>query len=266
MPASSDAHWAAIYQPAARLGPPLFVDASIAAAYHAAITGHAARGLLLGVTPQLADFAADVTAVERNPTVIATRWPGDTPQRRALCADWRDMTFPPGTFTACIGDGSLNSLPDLGSITAILSRVAGFVAAGGPLVFRVYLTPEDCEPVGAVFEAARARRIASFGALKWRLAMALAHERRNPSMPVTEIRARFESEAPDRARFADETGLSREDLDTIDIYRDSAEVYCFPTGSELLRSLPAFVRFVEFAGSGSYELAERCPLAVLERV
>lgn len=266
MPASSDAHWAAIYQPAARLGPPLFVDSSIAAAYQAAINGRAARGLLLGVTPQLADFAADVTAVERNPTVIATRWPGDTPQHRAVCADWREMIFSPGSFTACIGDGSLNSLPDLDTVTAILSRVAGFIQPGGPLVFRVYLTPENCEPVGAVFEAARARRIASFGALKWRLAMALANERRNPSMPVVEIRARFEREVAARARFADETGLLLEDLDTIDIYRDSAEVYCFPTESELRRSLPACVRFLEFASSGSYELAERCPLVVLERV
>jgi hypothetical protein len=266
MPASSDAHWTAIYKPAARLGPPLFVDDSIAAAYQAAIAGRAARGLLLGVTPQLADFAADVTAVERNPTVIATRWPGDTPQRRSICADWRDMTFPPAAFTACIGDGSLNSLPDLSAVNAILARVAGFIETGGPMVFRVYLTPEECEPVDAVFAAARARQIVAFGALKWRLAMAIAHERRDCSMPVADIRDRFEREVPDRARFSDETGLSRQDLDTIDIYRDSAEIYCFPTESELRRALPATVRFVGFANSGSYELAERCPLAVLERV
>lgn len=266
MSSRSDAHWAAVYQPAPRLGPPLFVDGSIAAAYQDAIVGHTARGLLLGATPQLAGFAEDVTAVERNPSVIASRWPGDTPHRRVLCTDWRAMAFPPASFTTCIGDGSLNSLPSLAAVASVLDRVAGFVVPGARMAFRVYRTPDDCETVAAVFEAARDRRITSFGALKWRLAMAVAHERRNPVMPVADILDRFEQEVPDRARFVAETGISRQDIDTIDIYRGSTETYCFPTGGELLSALPASVRFVAFAASGSYELAERCPLAVLERV
>jgi len=266
MSSRSDAHWAAVYQPAPRLGPPLFVDDTIAAAYQGAIAGHRARGLLLGATPQLADFAEDVTAVERNPSVIASRWPGDTPHRRALCADWRDMAFPPASFTACIGDGSLNSLPSLAAVTTILDRVAGFVAPGGRMAFRVYRTPDDCETVAEVFQAARARRVISFGALKWRLAMAIAHERRDPVMPVAAIRDRFEREVTDRQRFVEESGMSRQDIDTIDIYRGSTETYCFPAGGELLAALPASVRFLAFSASGRYELAEHCPLAVLERV
>lgn len=266
MSSSSDAHWTAVYQPAPRLGPPLFVDASIAAAYRDAVAGHTTRGLLLGATPQLADFAEDVTAVERNPSVIATRWPGDTSHRRALCADWRDMTFAPASFTTCIGDGSLNSLPSLAAVTTILDRVAGFVATGARMAFRVYRTPDDCETVAEVFQAARARQVVSFGALKWRLAMAIAHERRDPIMPVAAIRDRFEREVTDRRRFVEESGLSAQDIDTIDIYRGSAETYCFPTGAELLAALPASVRFLAFAGSGRYELAEHCPLAVLERL
>lgn len=266
MSSGSDAHWAAVYQPAPRLGPPLFVDESIAAAYRDAVVGHAARGLLLGATPQLADFAADVTAVERNPSVIASRWPGDTRHRRALCADWRDMSFPSASFTTCIGDGSLNSLPSLEAVAAVLDRVAGFVVPGARMAFRVYRTPDDCETVAAVIAAARNRQIISFGALKWRLAMAIAHEHSDPVMPVGAIRDRFEREVADRERFATETGISRQDIDTIDIYRGSDETYCFPTGDELLAALPASVRFLTFAGSGSYELAEHCPLAVLERV
>jgi hypothetical protein len=265
MPSNSDTHWAAVYAPAPRLGPPLFVDSTIAAAYQAAVAGHTERGLLLGATPQLADFAADVTAVERNPSVIASRWPGDTEHRRAICADWRDMQFAAASFTSCIGDGSLNSLPSLADITAILARVALFVVPGGRMAFRVYRTPEPCESVAAVFASARTGRITSFGAFKWRLAMALVHERADPRMPVVDIRDRFEQEAPDRTDFAASSGIARIDVDTIDIYRGSAEIYCFPTGAELLGSLPPGLRFVEFAPSGSYELAEHCPLVILQR-
>ena len=84
-------------------------------------------------------------------------------------------------------------------------------------------------------------------------------------MPVIDIRDRFEQEAPDRADFAASSGIARVDVDTIDIYRGSAEIYCFPTGAELLGSLPPGLRFVEFAPSGSYELAEHCPLVILQR-
>jgi hypothetical protein len=96
--------------------------------------------------------------------------------------------------------------------------------------------------------------------------MALAHERADPRMPVVDIRDRLELEAPDRAEFAALSGIARVDIDTIDIYRGSAEIYCFPTGDELLGALPPALRLVEFAPSGSYELSEHCPLAILQRV
>lgn len=248
------------------MGAPLAVDDEIVAAYRAAITGRQGPALLLGVTPQLADIVPDLTAVERNPSVIASRWPGDTPQRRALLADWREMHFAPAAFALCIGDGSLNAMDSLGSVAAMLARLTTFLASGARLALRVYLTPDTVESVAAVFAAARARQISSFSALKWRLAMAMVQEQGDPSIAVRDIFTRFADGVADRGAFALETGMDRESIDAIDIYRESAEIYCFPTAAELRAAMPGDLEVVSFASSGRYELAERCPILVLDRV
>jgi hypothetical protein len=265
MSSSSDSHWAAVYRQGPRLGPPLVVTDEIAAAYRAAIAGCRGPGLLLGVTPRLTDFAEDVTAVERNQSVIAARWPGDTPRRRAILADWREMAFPPGSFSACVGDGSFNALASMSEASDVLARVANALAPAGRVAVRTYLTPDEGETVAAVFAAARAREIASFSAFKWRLAMALVGERGDPAIPVAVIHARFAATAPDRDTFAAESGMAREEIEAIEIYRGSPEIYCFPTAAELRAAVPPALRFLAFAPSGSYELAERCPIAIMER-
>lgn len=248
------------------MGAPLAVDDEIVAAYRAAITGRQGPALLLGVTPQLADIVPDLTAVERNPSVIASRWPGDTPQRRSLLADWREMHFAPASFALCIGDGSLNAMESLGSAATMLARLTPFLRHGARLALRVYLTPDTAESVESVFAAARAKQISSFSAFKWRLAMSMVQERRDASIAVQDIYRRFALAVPDRNVFASETGMDRESVDAIDIYRESAEIYCFPTESQLRTAIGGDLDFVGLAPSGRYELSERCPILILDRI
>jgi hypothetical protein len=266
MSSSSDKHWQAIYRQGPRIGPPLVVDDEVAAAYQAAIAGHRGSGLLLGATPRLADFTDDVTAVERNRGVIEARWPGDTPHRRAVLDNWHSMRFPAACFGVAIGDGSLNVLSFPDEIRTILGRVAEFLRPGAPVAIRAYLRPEDCEPVAAVFAAVRAREIRAFSAFKWRLAMAMCHETGKADIAVADIHRRFVETVADRAAFALETGIAPEEIAAIDVYGESREVYSFPTPSGLVSAIPPALRFIRYAPSGSYELAGRCPIAVLERI
>ncbi len=262
MSTPSQSHWQAVYRTPAR--PPLEVDREIVAAYRRAIAGIEGRALLLGVTPQLADIADDVTAVERHPGVIAARWPGDTVHRRAVAADWREMQFNPGSFGKCVGDGSFNSML-FGDVSAVLGRIATMLCEPGRIAARMYLTPERCESVEAVMQAARSRRIVAFSAFKWRLAMAMVAERGKPDIAVVDIFARFSDAVGDRNAFSEETGIPRQEIDSIDVYSSSVESYCFPTPSEIRSAIPKTLHFVDFMPSGSYELAERCPIAVMDR-
>jgi SAM-dependent methyltransferase len=241
------------------------VSDEVVAAYRSAAAPPArTRALLLGATPQLSDIAGDVTAVEASAAVIATRWPGDTAHRRAIEGDWRAMQFAKATFDLCVGDIALNVLPSLDDAASVLDRIAGFLAPGGRIAIRAVLRPERRESVTAVFNAAFCREIAGFGAFKWRLMMAMAAERASTHLRVADALARFNETVLDREAFSRQTGMARADVDAIDAYQGSSEIYCLPTSADLVSALGSRLRLVEYRPSGTYELAERFPIAVMD--
>lgn len=265
MASSSVSHWERIGRYAARIGPPTLVSDEVVAAYRSAIGPPArTRALLLGVTPQLADIAKDVTAVEANAAVIVRRWPGNNAHRRAIKGDWREMQFERDTFDLCVGDGALNVLPSLDAAASLLDRVAGFLAPNGRIAIRVFLRPAESESVTAVFKAAFGRQIGGFGAFKWRLMMAIAAEHATTHLGVADVLARFNEVVLDREAFSRDTGMKREDVDAIDAYQGSSEIYCLPTATSLSSVLGSNLRLVDYRPSGTYELAERFPIAVID--
>jgi hypothetical protein len=54
-------------------------------------------------------------------------------------------------------------------------------------------------------------------------------------------------------------------IDTIDVYRGSPEAYSFVTFEQIRQTMPASFTNPRLIATGSYELAERCPLLVLDR-
>ncbi len=236
----------------------------MAAAYRRAVGEGRRRGLLLGVTPELADISRDLTAVERSQATINRRWPGDTPNRRAICADWKDVPLPARGFDICVGDGSLNVLSSQAEIAFMLDRLSTLLEPGGQIVIRLYLTPEAGETVDQVFRAASSGEVVSFSAFKFRLAMAMVSERGDPSIRVADIAEAFNRAVSDRMAFSRDTGISRAEIEVIDIYVGSTETYCFTTQSQLVATIPPSLRLVSFIDTGTYELAERCPIAIIE--
>lgn len=261
----SASHWSAYRARWARLGPPLRPHADVVPAVAAQLERHRGPTLLLGVTPELASIAPDVTAVDRSEAMIAGVWPGDGPARRAVRADWLDLPFAPASFAAAVGDGSLSAVPWPDAHRRIGDGLARVLAPGGRAVFRVFRRPDRGESVGAVQDDALRGRIGSFHAYKWRLAMAVVAERGHPNLAVRDLLAAFESSCPDRAELAARAGWDPRDIEMIDAYRDSDEVYSFASSDELLAAASDALVPAGFFASGSYELAERCPLFVLDR-
>lgn len=257
-------HWLSFHERWARLRAPLRPNAEIVAAFKAALGDATGRVLLLGVTPELADLADELVAVDRSQPMIDHVWPGDTARRTSRRGDWLALDFEAGTFDAAIGDGSLNALPFPDGAARLFEQLRIILRPGGRFVCRVFAAPEEAEPIAGLPDAAGRGEIGNFHALKWRIAMALVRKNGAPNLAVQAIRDAFIRWFPDRAALARTTGWTREDIDTIDVYDGSAEVYCFPTRRELLAIVPDGFASVRLIEAGGYPLAERCPLLLLE--
>lgn len=220
--------------------------------------------LLLGVTPELADAAPPVLAVDRDPEMIRGLWPGDAAGRRAIVGDWRGLPCAAGSFGAALGDGSLNALSSGEDQRAVLEELGRALAPGGRAVLRVYCRPAAAEELPELFRAAGRAAVPCFHEFKWRVAMGLAAERRG-RVAVRAILDAFPVDPGERERLAERAGWQVGDLGTLDVYRGSSAEYVFPTREELEQRLPRTFSRAEWIEVLGYPLADRCPLWVLDR-
>jgi len=258
------APWTAFYRRWRSSAPPLRPHADVCLAVREHVTSHAARVLLLGVTPELADIGRQTFAVDTSENAINVIWPGSTAARHAMLGDWRHLPCADGSLSAAIGDGSLNCVEypfGYGRIFAELARVVRF---RGLIVIRVYVTPCACESIADLRDAAMAGRVGNIHALKLRLAMAICAQQGAPNVAVQEILRVFNREFPDRSALRRVTGWTEEMIDQPDAYKGLPEIYSFPTRTELLACVPRELARPRLVGSGTYELAERCPLLMMD--
>ncbi len=247
-----------------QLAPPLRPHPDVVAAVKEQIEDRHGRALLLGVTPELADVAPDIVAVDRNFSMIANVWPGNTPSRYAIVGDWRNSNFVPGAFSLCLGDGSLCGLAIPNDITVLFLELRRILKSGGRIVCRLYLSPDIAETISGLQEEVLSGTISNFHAFKMRLAMALAAQRPVPQICVANILESFNSLFKNRDELVRATGWFREQIDTIDFYRGSTVSFNLPTKDQLLSVVSGICPSARLVPSGTYAMSERCPLLVAE--
>ena len=259
-------HWASFHRHWSKLKPPQRPHPDVAIALDRLIAehGHADRVLLLGVTPELAPLGRRLVAVDRNQTMIDHIWPGDSDSRQAIKGEWLALPFPPGLFGAVIGDGSCNCLTYPDAYRALFAEIGRVTRPGGRIAIRVYLAPDLPETVPALRAQVLSGRAGSFHAFKWRFAQALLAESGDANVRVEAIHEAFGRAFPDRPGLAQASGWSMDDVATIDVYKGSAEVYSFPTLAQFRAALPPSFGQARPVPSGNYDLAERCPLMVMD--
>jgi len=96
------------------------------------------------------------------------------------------------------------------------------------------------------------------------LSMAIAATSADYTFCIADTLATFDRLLPDRQQLAAASGWRMDEIETLDFYRGSTARYSYPPLSQLRKTIP-----LEFSETetlyGHYELAERCPLLVLER-
>ena len=260
----SETPWSEFHRRWPKLKPPLRPNEEVVAAVRGAIEGHADRALLLGLTPELGEVAQDTVAVDWSEKMLAIVWPGNTATRRAVRANWLHLPCKAGAFSAAIGDGSLNCLEYPRQYRLIFEELARALRPGARLAIRMFLTPDPCETLGQLQNATMAGSTGVVDALKWRIAHALCSERHAPNIAVRSIRDAFNTLFPDRAELARACHWSMDHIEQIDAYANLPDVFSFPTEAQVLETIPASFARARFVSSGSYELAERCPILTAE--
>jgi SAM-dependent methyltransferase len=222
------------------------------------------RCLLLGVTPELAGLSPDLTAVDNSAAMIGALWASRNISNPAILGDWLDLPFATGSYDTIIGDGCLVLLSHHVQHQRFFEQLDRVISPGGKILIRVFISPEPGENRELVCADALGGKMKGFHAFKWRLSMAIASEAADHNMSVAETCATFDRLIPDRERLAAATGWSAEDIATIDIYRNSAARYCYPTLEQVREIIPPSLKETGLV-YGHYELAERCPILILQK-
>lgn len=274
-------HWRLHARSWSLVGPPLRPSAEDVRIVEdeLAAPGRALDVAVLGVTPELVAMrlprGSTVTAIEREPAMIEALFrssapdePRDRPtiplgdpradfeparDQRAVVGEWLSLPAPDGAFDVVVGDGSLSLLSYPTEYRAVAAELVRVVRPGGRVIVRLFAAPAQRESLAAIAN----HLSASFDALKWRIAMAIAH----PNVAVVDILTAFERTFPDRAALAAVTGWRREVIDHVDVYRGSDAHYSFPTLREVRHVLAPLVEVAWRVPA--YELGERCPTLIL---
>lgn len=256
-------HWNAIRKHWQLLGPPLRPPAQVVETYDRELGLAGSHVVMLGVTPELAGLGASMTAVDESRDMIAGIWPGDTERRKAVRGDWFDLPLPEASVEALIGDGCLSVIGAADLRRSLFASIARALKTDGRAGIRLYASPETPDDPKDVRALALSGGVSTFHELKWRVAMIATGTAPDYTIPVTGILGQFDRLFPDREELSARTGWELPVIGTIDVYRNSSVIYSFAPVTALIEEARVFFDNVRVASTGSYGLAERCPLLVL---
>lgn len=213
---------------------------------------------LMGVTPEIANSYENVLAVDRDTKMIENVWPGDTETKMAVHADWE--TFLPGKkFDGIIGDVAVTMLADKKRITSFNIKTFNMLNPGGIVAHRILHKPKEPITRDMLTEMLTKPATVNFNAFKWMMFMAYSNET-HPKIKVKNILKFFNEICPVREFVARDTGWTMDQINTIDLYKESDWELIIMDKKEWLETVPKGATNVEFTYCDDYDLAELCPI------
>jgi hypothetical protein len=270
---SANSYWVGLARAYAELRPPLrpsgedirFIEETVAT-YACGHPDDAIQALLLGVTPDIATMrwpaSCSLMAIDNSGVMAKAVWPGDVPGKRwAVCGSWLVLPRRESSCDIVIGDGSMNCLRYPDECRAFARSVRAALKPEGILILRCYAQPEVQERPEQVFEDALRGEIPTFTQFKFRLLMAMQRSTRE-GIAVNGVYRFWAGRKAAESLLISRTGWRKNEIDTMELYRDAVTVHTFPTLAESRAVLSEF--FDETSVSfPSYYDGERCPRLVL---
>jgi len=220
--------------------------------------------LVLGVTPELTGALIKVVAVDRSISMIKRLWPGNSPNKRVVCADWLEMKFEDEVFSGAIGDGCLTVLGGPQQAQAFFNNLKMVLSNGTPFRLRAFLRPDNPWTLDELRYTCQDPGDINFHAFKWMLAMHKASQNHD-LVSVSSLLDDFNHYWPDRKVLAAKTGWDLTSIKTIDAYHGSEDIYWFPTSSAITELASKTFNKVRLEALGGYPLSMQCPILTMER-
>ncbi len=243
---------------------PLRPNQEVVDAITLAVGGETSNVLLLGVTPELVEAFEHLTAVDKSEEMIGALWQPSKSTQTVREANWLNMNDAFGPYSAVVGDGCINALQSADEIERLMRVLKARLLDGGRFVCRVFERPDEPITDEDLLLSIDSAAHGNFHAFKWQIAMSLA-EQSGASVRAVDILASFNRLFPDRDRIAEKTGWSLEVINTIDVYEQSSMSLCFPNRQEFEQHFALGFDEFEWLASGTYDLAERCPIVLAKR-
>jgi len=257
-------HWSAHAQQWCRVTSPLRPHKDDISLMKGALKNNHGTCLLFGVTPEIASSFSPLVAVDNNIGMINKLWKSGI-NAQAIHADWLALPISDDTYGYAIGDGSINMLNYPDQYMIWFNEIKRVLIKNGRIAIRIFARPDEGESLALVKNCALNGQIGNFHAFKWRWAMALVYLNQNPNIPVTQILSKFNEYFPDRLALSQKTKWCIEDINTIDVYNHSDAIYSFPTLAEIRTTIPNGFNEIEVLYA-KYELADRCPIMIIDKL
>jgi len=254
------------------LGPPLVPSSVDLGSMESAVAGWAARhpgrrlhGLLLGVTPRIAQMqwprGSWLMAADNSLPMVQGVWPGNIPRRRAaVLADWRSLPLSDSSCDAVIGDGSLSCVGYPHGFRALAAEARRVLRRDGFLLLRCYVQPSEPERKEDVIEDLFRGAIPSFHWFKFRLLMAM-QESTEKGVAVDEVYQYWASQKIDETTLIAQTGWDAPAIRMMELYRGRDTVHTFSTMAELRSALEEFFEDIAISAP-PHAFGECCPMLV----
>ncbi|CAF0797698.1 unnamed protein product [Adineta steineri] len=218
-----------------------------------------ARGILLGVTKELAELANDeikIIAVDRSKDMIEHHWIGNNSNRIVKLADWLELESIATNINFVIGDGIFNVI-DRKCQHQLMDCIRNVLADDGLLIVRVQCNPVVRETIKEIFE----NTTNNFCAFLSRLVNSICDS--NFEVRGSEIFNKFKEYVTDIdiARF----GWTKEDISIIEAHQNSSHVITFLTEEIFIKLCDQHQMKILSKFNGSYQLNERNPTFIIRK-
>lgn len=264
--------WGALTKSWDQVGAPLRPNRDVIQNYEQALNnlidemGEDNSCMLMGVSPELVQLnwacSTQLIAVDHNQHVISNLWePNPNIHSEVVCGCWSKLPFVDEFFAGIVGDGVVVFFQVPGRLKVIFEELNRVLLEGGKLIIRAFVQPPEIESLDQMLDDLEDHRIENFDVFKWRLAMAL-QACAGKGVRVNTIWETWRKCFHSVQAMAEKTGWPVESIETIHAYRGSDAVYHYPTLLELKEAFEENFELISLQ-TGSYPLAERCPLLTL---
>jgi SAM-dependent methyltransferase len=206
----------------------------------------------------------NLLAVDNTLAMIRRVWPNNDARRSVVCGNWMQLPLRDACMDLALIDGGLPAITFPDAHRDLSKQLHRVLKPGGFFIARIFARPDDTETVDEVLAALHDGRIGNFRVVKWRLAMALQGDDASKGVRVDDVWHAYDRRFGRHAELERLTGWPIDEIRTIDAYRGSPASYHFPSVGEMV---DAFADALSPLGQmrGTYELAERCPILILQR-